>query len=218
MAGWFSEMYVDGEPVGERDVAKRAGVFLTLSQLPGFIITVTAFTNQHAFGELQEGATSLFFFPLGGIGEFLLISYLLSSKAWAWQMQSEKVATTDQAIKFGFLLGAVVHAVVFSIGITLGGFSAFDLGILTEIAGTVLLTYSIGWTTSAGAAIGSWFLEVLRKRSIKPTYEETDDELPVSHVCASCGEQYRTNPDAQINQCRKCGGIKVEPSSDASGS
>lgn len=31
-----------------------------------------------------------------------------------------------------------------------------------------------------------------------------------SHVCASCGEEYFTNADANIATCRNCGGIKVE--------
>lgn len=31
-----------------------------------------------------------------------------------------------------------------------------------------------------------------------------------SHRCQSCGEEYFTNPDVEITECRNCGGAKVE--------
>lgn len=31
-----------------------------------------------------------------------------------------------------------------------------------------------------------------------------------SHECASCGEVYYTDPDTDIEKCRRCGGTKVE--------
>jgi len=37
--------------------------------------------------------------------------------------------------------------------------------------------------------------------------EETDEP---SHRCASCGEEYFTDPSTEIDTCRKCGGTKIE--------
>ena len=39
---------------------------------------------------------------------------------------------------------------------------------------------------------------------------ETEDRDP-SHVCDSCGEEYYADPDAEIAECRACGGIRVDP-------
>lgn len=41
------------------------------------------------------------------------------------------------------------------------------------------------------------------------TREETEEQPP-SHICKSCGEEYYTNPETEIEKCRQCGGIKVE--------
>jgi ribosomal protein L37AE/L43A len=30
-----------------------------------------------------------------------------------------------------------------------------------------------------------------------------------SHVCESCGETYFTDPNAEIPECRACGGVRV---------
>jgi len=39
--------------------------------------------------------------------------------------------------------------------------------------------------------------------------EDEPDESP-SHVCQSCGEEYFSDPEIEIDTCRSCGGIKVE--------
>ncbi|WP_248517186.1 hypothetical protein [Salinarchaeum laminariae] len=38
---------------------------------------------------------------------------------------------------------------------------------------------------------------------------ETPDEPP-THVCQSCGEEYYSDPEMEIDTCRSCGGIKIE--------
>ena len=38
---------------------------------------------------------------------------------------------------------------------------------------------------------------------------ETDEREP-SHVCQSCGEEYFTNPTTEIEECRSCGGVRVD--------
>lgn len=40
--------------------------------------------------------------------------------------------------------------------------------------------------------------------------DEDEEEQPPSHICESCGEEYYTNPDTDIEKCRQCGGIKVK--------
>lgn len=40
--------------------------------------------------------------------------------------------------------------------------------------------------------------------------EATERTKPASHVCQSCGEKYFTEPGIDINECRACGGIRVE--------
>jgi ribosomal protein L37AE/L43A len=40
--------------------------------------------------------------------------------------------------------------------------------------------------------------------------DEEEQEGEPSHVCRSCGEEYYTDPDTEIEKCRRCGGIKVE--------
>ena len=39
---------------------------------------------------------------------------------------------------------------------------------------------------------------------------DAEDEDP-SHVCRTCGREYFTDPGADIDTCRDCGGVKVEP-------
>ncbi|AGN01727.1 UspA domain-containing protein [Salinarchaeum sp. Harcht-Bsk1] len=39
--------------------------------------------------------------------------------------------------------------------------------------------------------------------------EAAPEESP-SHVCQSCGEEYFSDPEMEIDTCRSCGGIKVE--------
>ena len=40
--------------------------------------------------------------------------------------------------------------------------------------------------------------------------EEAAPEESPSHVCESCGEEYFSDPEIEIDTCRSCGGIKVE--------
>jgi len=40
--------------------------------------------------------------------------------------------------------------------------------------------------------------------------ESEEDQEEPSHICASCGEQYYTDPEFEIDECRSCGGAKVE--------
>lgn len=44
---------------------------------------------------------------------------------------------------------------------------------------------------------------------------EQEQQGPPSHVCQSCGEEYYTDPDMDIQTCRGCGGVKVEPATSA---
>lgn len=39
--------------------------------------------------------------------------------------------------------------------------------------------------------------------------EQHRDEEP-SHVCQSCGEEYYSRWDGDVDTCRECGGVKVE--------
>lgn len=39
---------------------------------------------------------------------------------------------------------------------------------------------------------------------------ETDDDGEPSHVCQSCGEEYYTDPATEIEECRACGGVRVD--------
>jgi hypothetical protein len=39
--------------------------------------------------------------------------------------------------------------------------------------------------------------------------EEPAEAEEPSHVCESCGETYFTDRDAEIPECRACGGVRV---------
>jgi hypothetical protein len=210
MTGWLSPLYDDGEPIDVRNVAKRAGIVLTLSQIPGFIITRTVFTSPNAFAFRQDRFFDSGVFPLGGLGLFVILCYLLSSGAWEWQMERRAVKTSEQAVKFGWLLGAGVHVIVWGTGLISSGLAASGLGILVEVGSMVVFTYAIGWTTSLGAAGGCWSLETLRTRSIQTSYEKTKDERLVTHVCSFCGQEHTVGPTVEIDNCRVCGGNKVK--------
>lgn len=43
-----------------------------------------------------------------------------------------------------------------------------------------------------------------------PAADEAKPDGPPSHVCQSCGEEYYTDSEMEIDTCRECGGIKVD--------
>lgn len=43
------------------------------------------------------------------------------------------------------------------------------------------------------------------------TITGTDVKEDPTHVCQSCGERYHVAPDEEIQTCRACGGVEVEP-------
>lgn len=52
-------------------------------------------------------------------------------------------------------------------------------------------------------------------RRLKSLFGATDgptvDDADPSHVCRTCGNEFYTQPDADISSCRECGGTKVDP-------
>jgi nucleotide-binding universal stress UspA family protein len=57
---------------------------------------------------------------------------------------------------------------------------------------------------------GSVTQEVILDSSRPVTVTGAESRERPSHECASCGETYYTDPDTEIEKCRRCGGTKVE--------
>jgi nucleotide-binding universal stress UspA family protein len=57
---------------------------------------------------------------------------------------------------------------------------------------------------------GSVTQEVILDSSRPVTVTGAESREQPSHECTSCGEAYYTDPDTDIEKCRRCGGTKVE--------
>jgi hypothetical protein len=136
-------------PAADTPSPVLAGIALTVGQLPGFLLTYGLFQLH------PEIALAPMFdaFPVAGIGLFLVVAGGLGTLFW-WQFAERPyLQTVHGGLVTGWVLGVIVHSIVWSTGYTVSGVSAVGLPWTLDLGVFLIATYVVGIFQSAGCAL-----------------------------------------------------------------
>jgi hypothetical protein len=127
-----------------------AGIAIAVAQVPGFLVTYGVFRHNQKLNVGPFFEASLF--PAGGIGLFLAIAFVGGTLAWWYLADREFAQTTEGGFSLGWAVGAVCHVAFWTIGFAASGLSDPAVPWLFEVVSLVVLTYTVGFLQSFGAA------------------------------------------------------------------